>query len=196
MLSYTTTCCKPLFYELNVAFLPDPRPELSRSFARDSSERRGYYDYWLAKRPAMPKVLGTIPESVADPILIEIFGMHHHFFNSLKAQGKEVRTLVGVAASTGVVRGKARVLHDSDELHRLAPGDILVCESTSPNWTPAFGKIAACVCDGGGTLAHASIVSREYRIPCVVGVGTATINIKDGDEIEVDGTKGVVTIYR
>jgi phosphohistidine swiveling domain-containing protein len=62
--------------------------------------------------------------------------------------------------------------------------------------TPAFAKIAACVCDGGGTLTHASIVSREYRIPCVVGVGLATTIIADGDEVEVDGTKGTVTVFK
>jgi phosphohistidine swiveling domain-containing protein len=157
--------------------------------------RREYYDHWQAKRPEMPKVLGTIPEEVTDPILIEIFGMHHHFFEAMKA-GPGVTTLTGVAASAGVVRGKARVLHGAGELHRILPGEILVCEATSPNWTPAFAKIAACVCDGGGTLTHASIVSREYRIPCVVGVGLATTIIADGDEVEVDGTKGTVTVFK
>lgn len=159
-------------------------------------DRRQYYDHWQAKRPEMPKVLGTIPEAVTDPILIEIFGMHHHFLNAMKAQGEDVRTLTGVAASAGTVRGTARVLHDAAELHRIQPGEILVCEATSPNWTPAFAKIAACVCDGGGTLTHASIISREYRIPCVVGCGLATSMIADGDEIEVDGTKGTVTVFK
>ncbi|MEQ9499824.1 MAG: PEP-utilizing enzyme [Deltaproteobacteria bacterium] len=158
--------------------------------------RREYYNHWEARRATMPKVVGTIPETVTDPILIEIFGMHHHFFNAMKAAGKDVQTLTGVAASAGKVRGKARVLHNAGELHRILPGEILVCEATSPNWTPAFAKIAACVCDGGGTLTHASIISREYRIPCVVGCGLATSAIKDGDELEVDGTKGTVTIFR
>ena len=166
------------------------------SFQGIIDQRRQYYEHWEAKRPSMPKVVGTIPEQVTDPILIEIFGMHHHFFNAMKAQGKDVRTLTGVAASAGTVRGKARVLHSATELHRILPGEILVCEATSPNWTPAFAKIAACVCDGGGTLTHASIISREYRIPCVVGCGLATNVIQDGDEIEVDGTKGTVTVFK
>ncbi len=167
------------------------------SFHNVVSERRGYYEYWYDRRPEMPKVLGTIPDGgVQDPVLIEIFGMHHHFFESIRNQDKQVDTLVGVAASTGVVKGTARVMFTADGLHSIQPGEILVCESTSPNWTPAFGKIAACVCDGGGTLAHASIVSREYGIPCVVGVGTATRMIKTGDTIEVDGGKGVVRVIR
>ncbi|MGH8998962.1 MAG: PEP-utilizing enzyme [Acidimicrobiia bacterium] len=159
------------------------------------AERRDYYRNWQDRRPTMPKVLGTIPDAVQDPVLIEVFGMHHHFFEAIRAGG-EVSELVGVAASTGTARGPARVLLNADELHRLQPGDILVCESTSPNWTPAFGKVAGCVCDNGGTLCHASIVSREYRIPCVVGVGLATSIINTGDEVEVDGTKGVVRIFR
>jgi pyruvate,water dikinase len=88
------------------------------------------------------------------------------------------------------------VLQSSDELHRLAPGEILVCESTSPNWTPAFGKIAAAVCDGGGMLSHAAIVGREYGVPTVTAAGVATLAIGDGDEIEVDGTNGKVTILK
>lgn len=159
-------------------------------------DRRQYYNHWLDRRPSMPKLLGTIPESVADPVLIEIFGMHHHFFEAIKSKGKDVTTLTGVAASAGKVRGKARVLHSAAELHRILPGEILVCEATSPNWTPAFAKIAACVCDGGGTLTHASIISREYRIPCVVGVGLATQAIRSGDEVEVDGTAGKVVVFR
>ena len=86
------------------------------------------------------------------------------------------------------------MLHGADELHRIEPGEILVCEATSPNWTPAFAKIAACVCDSGGTLTHAAIVAREYRVPAVVGTAVATNVIATGDLIEVDGTTGVVRV--
>jgi pyruvate,water dikinase len=159
-------------------------------------DRRDYYEHWLARRSKMPKVLGTVPDKVVDPIMIEIFGMHHHFFNAMKSDGSDQTTLTGVGASTGLARGVARVLHSAGELHRIQPGEILVCEATSPNWTPAFGKIAACVCDGGGTLTHASIISREYRIPCVVGVGLATQVIADGDIVEVDGSRGIVRVTK
>ena len=162
-------------------------------------ERKQYFDYWLERRPSMPKVVGTVPESVNDPILIEIFGLNGHFLRAVEAAGGaggEVTTLTGVPASKGTGRGVARILHNAGELHRLAPGDVLVCESTSPNWTPAFAKIAACVCDGGGTLSHAAIVGREYGVPTVTAVGLATLLIHDGDEVEVDGTSGRVTVLR
>jgi len=161
-------------------------------------ERKQYFDYWLQRRPSMPKVVGTVPESVNDPILIEIFGLNSHFLRAVEAVGSEgtVKTLTGVPASKGIGRGIARVLHNADELHRLSPGEVLVCESTSPNWTPAFAKIAACVCDGGGTLSHAAIVGREYGVPTVTAVGLATLLISDGDEVEVDGSRGHVTVLK
>jgi pyruvate,water dikinase len=155
--------------------------------------RKQYFAHWQARRGEMPKVLGTVPESVEDPILIEIFGLNAHSLKAMQSPG-DAETVTGIAASKGTARGTARVLHDADELHRVAPGEILVCESTSPNWTPAFAKIAACVCDGGGTLSHAAIVGREYGIPVVTASGIATTAISDGDEIEVDGTTGNVTV--
>ena len=61
---------------------------------------------------------------------------------------------------------------------------------------PVFGIVAGCVCDTGGSLTHAAIVSREYGIPCVVGTAAATSVIKTGDRIRVDGRAGTVTVIR
>ena len=146
----------------------------------------------------MPKMLGNIPDTVDDPILIEVFGLNPQFLDTVKASasGTEMTSLSGVPAAKGKARGPARVLTDADELHRIQPGEILVCESTSPNWTPAFAKIAGCVCDGGGTLSHAAIVGREYGVPTVTAAVVATSMIRDGDIVEVDGTAGTVTIFR
>jgi pyruvate,water dikinase len=70
----------------------------------------------------------------------------------------------------------------------------LVCEGTSPSWTPAFAKIAACVCDTGGSLSHAAVISREYGVPSVLGTAIATKLIREGDLVEVDGSKGEVRV--
>ena len=159
--------------------------------------RRQYFDHWHVRRSEMPKVLGSIPESVEDPVLIEIFGINPGSLRAVQnPDAANETTLNGVPAARGQATGIARVLQSSDELHRLAPGEILVCESTSPNWTPAFGRIAAAVCDGGGMLSHAAIVGREYGVPTVTAVGVGTVAIGDGDEIEVDGTNGRVTILK
>jgi len=160
--------------------------------------RHEYFDYWHERRPSMPKVLGTIPEAVTDPVLIEIFGLNQHFLTAIQAAGSDsdVKTLTGVPASKGKARGRARVFNNADNLHTLESGDILVCESTSPNWTPAFAKIAGCVCDGGGMLSHAAIVGREYGVPTVTAVGLGTVVIAEGDEVEVDGDTGTVTVIK
>jgi phosphoenolpyruvate synthase/pyruvate phosphate dikinase len=154
------------------------------------SDRRQYFDHWGALRSSMPKVLGTVPETVEDPVLIEIFGLNPAAIRAVQnPNAAEETVLSGVAAAKGVATGVARVLQSSDDMHRLEPGSILVCESTSPSWTPAFGKIAGAACDGGGMLSHAAIVGREYGVPTVTA-------IQDGDQVEVDGTNGRVTILK
>ena len=158
-----------------------------------ATARHEYYDHYQGLRGEIPKVVGTLPDKVEDPVLIEIFGMHSHYFAGLKAD-PHTTTLNGFPASAGTYTGRARVMVSATELFDLEEGEILVTEATSPNWTPAFAIIGACVCDGGGSLTHAATVSREYGIPCVVGTSVATLRIKTGDLIEVDGTRGVVTI--
>jgi len=167
-----------------------------KSFEPLIAERKAYFNQWDKRVEEMPIVLGTPPETIADPVVIEIFGITDEFLARMKSGANDAKQLSGVPASSGVARGTARVLRSPDELHRLQRGDILVCVGTTPTWTPAFTKIAACVCDGGGTLTHASVVSREYRVPCVVGTGLATQTIKDGDEVTVDGDKGLVMVHR
>ena len=166
------------------------------SFNSLIAERKAYFNHWNTRVEDMPIVLGTPPETIADPVVIEIFGITDEFLARMKQGAANAEELSGVPASAGVARGTARVLRSPDELHLLRQGEILVCVGTTPTWTPAFTKISACVCDGGGTLTHASVVSREYRVPCVVGTGLATTMIKNGDEITVDGNKGLVTVHR
>lgn len=105
------------------------------------------------------------------------------------SQGGEI--LKGVSASTGEVIGKARIINGPEEFYKLEKGEVLVCRFTDPEWTPLFTLASAVVADTGGTLSHAAIVAREYRIPAVLGVGFATSKFHDGDTIRVDGTKGV-----
>nr|WP_254604332.1 PEP-utilizing enzyme [Leisingera sp. ANG59] len=106
-------------------------------------------------------------------------------------QGKELK---GVVASPGKARGKVRIVRNAAELHLVEAGDVLVCEGTSPSWTATFTRISACLTDQGGTLSHAAIVSREYRLPCIVALATATTTFKNGDDVIVDGDKGIVRL--
>jgi pyruvate,water dikinase len=102
----------------------------------------------------------------------------------------------GFAACSGVVEGPARVVKSVEEIGRLQKGDILVCQITNPTWAPIFQKIAGAVSDIGGSMSHAAIVAREFSLPAVVGTGTATSRIKDGQRIRVDGGRGIVTILQ
>lgn len=109
------------------------------------------------------------------------------------ASGGELR---GTGASSGVVRGIARVIHNESEFGRLNPGEILVCRYTNPAWTPLFTIAKGVITDAGGAGSHAAIVAREYGLPAVLGVVGATTHIADGQEVLVDGTEGRVTLLR
>ena len=102
--------------------------------------------------------------------------------------------ICGIGASAGRVRGPARVVRNLNEALALQQGEILVCGSTDPDWTPLFTIAAALVTDSGGSLAHAAVLAREYRLPAVVGTHTGTQQITTGQLIEVDGLNGVVRL--
>lgn len=100
---------------------------------------------------------------------------------------------VGLAVSSGVVEGRARIIMDVAEAE-WEPGDILVTTATDPSWSPVFVAIAGLVTEVGGLMTHGAVIAREYGLPAVVGVAHATQWIKDGQRIRVDGTDGSVEI--
>lgn len=136
-----------------------------------------------------PPFIGAAPDPDApvDPGLVKFFG-------TPGPPRVDEGVLRGSAGSRGRAEGIARVVQSVDELHRLQPGEILVCRSTTPPWTPAFASIAALVTDTGGVLAHGAIVAREYAIPAVMGTKIGTRVIADGQRITVDGDAGEVII--
>ncbi len=100
--------------------------------------------------------------------------------------------LKGVAASPGLARGRARVLLSLGEASRLEPGDVLITSTTDPCWTPLFSIAGAVVVEVGGLLSHGAVVAREVGIPAVLGVNGLMAVIRDGEELEVDGSSGCV----
>ena len=143
-----------------------------------------------------PPALGPVPEVIDDPAIVLLWGITRERLDGWLAAGGQADSseIRGFAASSGVAEGVARVVKSVEEIDRLRYGDILVCRVTNPTWAPIFQKIAAAVSDIGGSMSHAAIVAREYGLPAVVGTGTATQKIKDGQRIRVDGGRGVVTI--
>ncbi|MEU5860403.1 PEP/pyruvate-binding domain-containing protein [Nonomuraea sp. NPDC047529] len=105
-------------------------------------------------------------------------------------------TVTGFPGAPGVVEGVARVIAGPEDGDRLKPGEILVTTLTNVGWTPMFPRAAAVVTDMGAPLSHASIVARELGIPAVVGTGNATMRLRDGDRVRVDGERGTVELLR
>lgn len=103
-------------------------------------------------------------------------------------------TLVsGMPASRGQATGTVRIIRGPEAFGLLRSGEILVCPYTNPSWTPLFQRAAAVVVDAGGMASHAAIVAREYGIPAVMGTGSGTTDLQDGQLVLVDGTRGRVT---
>lgn len=101
----------------------------------------------------------------------------------------------GQAVGEKIAAGQIRVVTDIAKLQDMKAGEVLVAESTDPDWEPVMRRVAAIVTNQGGRTAHAAIVSREFGIPCVVGTGNATSILESGREVTVccaEGSQGHV----
>jgi rifampicin phosphotransferase len=142
-------------------------------------ERRSSYERELGRRH-IPRIMlsdGTEPEVAL----------------TLAQGDSQEGTIQGAPASPGVVTGKARVILDPAGA-RLEPGEILVAPSTDPGWTPLFFTASGLVMEMGGSMSHGAIVAREYGIPAVVGVSGAIERITTGQQITVDGSRGIIML--
>ena len=106
----------------------------------------------------------------------------------------DANLLEGVPTSPNVVTGPARVILKANNHAQVLPGEILVAPFTDPAWSPYFVTAAGLVVEQGGVLSHGSIVAREYGLPAVTNVGSATRIIRTGDLVQVDGNRGRVII--
>lgn len=111
-------------------------------------------------------------------------------------KAKKVKKIEGNIAQKGFAKGFVRRLMGHKQISLLKEGEILVSPMTIPDFLPAMKKAAAFVTDEGGILCHAAIVAREMRKPCIVGTKFATKVFKDGDFVEVDANKGIVTLLK
>lgn len=141
------------------------------------AERRGLYDVELRRR-RIPRLL------LSDGTDVEAAAM---------AKAPRSDALAGTPASAGTATGTVRVVLDPVGA-RLEPGEILVAPSTDPGWTPLFMTAGALVMEMGGVISHGAVVAREYGIPAVVGLPEATLRLRTGQRVTVDGAAGTVRV--
>lgn len=105
---------------------------------------------------------------------------------------KKTSIISGTVACPGQAKGRVKIVNLPEEMGKMNKGDIMVAHTTFPSLVPAMKKAAAIITDDGGITCHAAIVSRELKIPCVVGTKIATQVLKNGDVVEVDANLGWV----
>jgi pyruvate,water dikinase len=156
-------------------------------------QRQQAIEAWAQE--TVPPALGVVPDVIDDPAIVMLWGITRENLDEWLSDGTgNENELKGFAACSGVVEGIARVIKSAKEIGRIQQGDILVCQVTNPTWSPLFQRISAAVSDIGGSMSHMAIVAREYGLPAVVGTGSATQKIRDGQRIRVDGGRGIVTL--
>lgn len=113
-----------------------------------------------------------------------------------KQKIKKMDELHGAVAYPGKAKGVVKIVETIDDIKKMKKGNILLSETTYPALVPAMKLAGAIVTNVGGLTCHAAIVSRELKIPCVVGTKIATKVLHDGDLVEVDAEKGAVKIIK
>ncbi|MFE7504875.1 PEP/pyruvate-binding domain-containing protein [Promicromonospora sp. NPDC057488] len=152
--------------------------------------RRATYDLYRSLPPYPAVIRGRFDPVrwAADPARrSDVFDEH----GQEAERSDQVR---GFPGASGVAEGVARVVRSVDDGEALLPGEVLVTSVTNVGWTPLFPRAAAVVTDVGAPLSHAAIVARELGIPAVVGCGNATMRLRTGDRVRVDGEHGTVEV--
>ena len=118
----------------------------------------------------------------------------HGLLPNLALKPPRENLILGMPGSAGRVEGVVRRLDSAEEGETLEPGEVLVTSQTNIGWTLFFPRAAAIITDVGAPLSHAAIVARELGIPAVVNCGDATMRLRTGDRVLVDGGRGEVEI--
>jgi len=123
------------------------------------------------------------PETVSSQKSANILEEYH-------LQGEGLVLAVGRSAGAKIASGQAHFIKDSSHLNEFKAGEVLLADSTTPDWEPIMKIAAAIVTNRGGRTCHAAIVARELGIPAVIGADQATEKIKNGEDITVSCAEG------
>lgn len=152
---------------------------------------------------------GTLPEEELlkqrfEQSIITVFGKneqiilknYEEYEKELNTVDTNVREISGQIAYKGIVQGPVKIVIDPIGYIGFNDDDILVTGMTRPDYLPLVAKAAALITDAGGMLCHAAITAREMKKPAIIGTQIATKVLKDGDIVEVDAERGIVTILK
>lgn len=158
--------------------------------------RRETYQKYKALPTCPPVIRGRFDpfQWVADPHRRGDFFDSHSPLPSISASKGDALVITGSPGAVGRVEGRVRLLEDPEEGKQLLKGEVLVTTQTDIAWTPLFPRATAIVTDVGAPLSHAAIIARELGIPSVVGCADATMRLKTGDKVRIDGGQGTVEI--
>ena len=156
-----------------------------RNYANtDGSVTQKYIDY------VVERAKGGVGLINVESIYIDPVGRGH--IRQLGIYDDNEIILKGIPACTGTAIGTIKVVEGIKDISKFNDGDILVAKVTEPSMVIMMNKASAIITDTGGITSHAAIVSRELGVPCIVNTKTATLTLKDGMRVKVDGGKGEI----
>jgi phosphohistidine swiveling domain-containing protein len=158
--------------------------------------RRETYERYKALPPYPLLIRGRFDpfQWAADPDRRSDVFDSHGLLPSIRLKALRENVILGMPGSAGRVEGVVRRLDCPEDGDELQPGEVLVASQTNIGWTLFFPRAAAIVTDIGAPLSHAAIIARELGIPAVVNCGDATMRLRTGDRVLVDGGQGEVEI--
>ena len=144
-------------------------------------KRRKKYFYLWTEKAKQEKII--VEQKLLDKIEKEFYQVKMAIFE-----------IKGFSTYKGLVRGKVYNFEARPKIkkNKFQKNFILVASMTHPKDILLIRKAKAIVTDEGGILSHVAIISRELKIPCIIGTKIATKILKDGDLVEVDATKGII----
>jgi len=128
-------------------------------------------------------IVQSRPETVASQRQANVF-------ESYVLDGGGELIIEGRSVGEKIASGRARVIDSVAHLSEFQPGEVLVADSTTPDWEPVMKTAAAIITNRGGRTCHAAIIARELGVPAVVGTGDATTTVKTGEVVTVSCAEG------
>ncbi|HUC22368.1 MAG TPA: PEP-utilizing enzyme [Streptosporangiaceae bacterium] len=179
-------------------------PAAGRGYWQPLTQRRRATLDALGSQPPQP-AFGVAPASVTEPFTVMLFGIDDAKIRSWSAKSDDAtakprladhgtKVLIGLGVSPGLAEGPVKVVRSQADLSSVSAGDVLVARTIVPAWAPVLARVAAVLTDAGGVMSHGAILCREYGVPAVASLGTATTSLRPASRVTVDGNAGRVTL--